>query len=642
MKLSEVKEKVSTHVFSLRFLGEDKDFEAEFRTDYFENNLSHFRYCIIYSILLYAALGVLDYAVFHDNLNKLLSIRFLIIIPIFAFGLFYTYNKNYAHLWRLTNNFFVVITSAGFIAMMMICSPPMNYTFYAGVIICLIFGYTFIRSYFLDASVAGLIVLALYVVAALSIKTPFNIFANNFAYLFIINFLGMIICYTTESSARREFMLRKMLEAEKENVEAANSNLEIKVKERTQELVHSTRQLKNEILERKKSEAQNRELENKLIQAHKLESIGTLAGGIAHDFNNILSSIIGFTELALGEVEKGTMIEDDLQEVYAGGKRAKELVNQILAFARQSEEEIKPVQVSPIVKELLKFIRSSIPTTIEIKSNINSDSLIMGNGTQIHQIMMNLCTNAAHALESSGGEIEVILEDESIEKKSELIELGLNEGEYLKIVVSDTGSGIDPSIIGSIFEPYFTTKEIGEGTGMGLAMVHGIVTSYEGKIFVDSKLGEGTEFKIYIPTTNQRLDSKPYEKEESPGGTEKILFIDDEAPIAKMGSQMLSRLGYDVTTRISGIDALELFREHPDRFDLVITDMTMPNITGTILSKELLKLNPDIPIILCTGYSKSITEETAQKLGIKAFGFKPFIQADLAKTVREVLDEAKG
>jgi signal transduction histidine kinase/ActR/RegA family two-component response regulator len=642
MELSEVKKKVATHLITLNFLGEKKDFETDFRKDYFENNLPHFRYCIIYSILLYAALGVLDYAVFHENLKQLLLIRFFIIIPIFSFGLFYTYNKNYVHLWRLANNFFVVMTSAGFIAMMIICQPPMNYTFYAGVIICLIFGYTFIRSYFLDASVAGLIVLALYVIAALGVETPFDIFVNNFVYLFIINFLGMIICYTTESSARREFMLRKMLQIEKENVETANTNLELKVKERTQELVQSTKQLKNEIEERKKSEAQNRELENKLIQAHKLESIGTLAGGIAHDFNNILSSIIGFTELALGEVKKGTMIEDDLQEVYAAGKRAKELVNQILAFARQSEEEIKPVQVSLIVKELLKFIRASIPTTIEIKSDINSDSLIMGNGTQIHQVMMNLCTNAAHAMESSGGEIKVILEDEFIDKKSELTDLGLCEGEHLKIVVSDTGTGIDPSIIGSIFEPYFTTKEIGEGTGMGLAMVHGIVTSYNGKIFVDSKLDEGTEFKIYIPTTSQRLDYKPYETEDFPGGSEKILFVDDEAPIAKMGSQMLSRLGYEVTTRISGIDALELFRETPDRFDLVITDMTMPNITGTILSKELLKLNPDIPIILCTGYSKSISEETAQKLGIKAFGFKPFIQADLAKTVRKVLDEVKG
>lgn len=636
MKLSDV-----THKISLKFPGENRDFEAEFRTDYFRKNLSHFRYCIVYSILLYAALGVLDYMVFHENLRQLLSIRFFVIIPIFLFGLLYTFNRNYVHLWRLANNFFVVITSAGFLVMMIICDPPMNYHFYAGVIICLIFGYTFIRSYFLDASAAGLIVLALYVAAALSIDTPFDIFMNNFAYLLIINFLGMIICYTTESSARREFMLKKMLRVEKENVEAANSNLEAKVKLRTQELVDRTNQLKNEIEERKKSEAQTRELENKLIQAHKLESIGTLAGGIAHDFNNILSSILGFTELALGEVEKGTMLEDDLQEVYAGGKRARELVKQILAFARQSEEETKPVQVSLIVKELLKFIRSSIPTTIEIKSDINSQSLVIGNGTQIHQVLMNLCTNAAHAMESTGGVLKVCLEDEFIDKESEMINAGLNEGEHLRIEVSDTGTGIDPSLIGSIFEPYFTTKEIGEGTGMGLAVVHGIIESYNGKILVESKVGEGTVFKIYLPTTSRRVDYIPYEKEDFPKGNEKILFIDDEAPIAKMGSQMLSRLGYEVTTRISGIDALELFRKKPDYFDLVITDMTMPNITGTVLSKELLKLNPDIPIILCTGYSKSITAETARKLGIKAFGYKPFIQADLAKTVRDVLDGAR-
>lgn len=384
------------------------------------------------------------------------------------------------------------------------------------------------------------------------------------------------------------------------------------------------------------------ELEAIIQHGQQLESIGNLAGGIAHDFNNILSSIIGFTELALDDAEIGTNIEDNLQEIYAAGKRAKNLVSQILAFARQSEKEIKPIQVDTVVEEVLQFIRSSIPTSIEIRKNIDSDSLIMGNSTQVHQIMMNLSTNAAHAMEDKGGILEVSLQDILINKGREKNLLGLKPGDYIEIKVSDTGVGIPPDILSSIFKPYFTTKDPGEGTGMGLAMVHGIVESYDGKITVDSKLGEGSVFKIHLPVTRKRRDHHSCESKELPSGTERILFVDDEAPIAKMGSQGLERLGYQVTTRTSSIEALELFRSKPDDFDLIITDMTMPNMAGDKLAIELMKIMPDIPVILCTGYSKKISDDSASDIGIKAFAYKPIVRADLAKTVRKVLDEAKS
>jgi PAS domain S-box-containing protein len=382
------------------------------------------------------------------------------------------------------------------------------------------------------------------------------------------------------------------------------------------------------------------ELEQRTQQNQKLESIGALAGGIAHDFNNILASVIGFTELALDEVERNTTIEDSLQEVYAAGKRAKDLVGQILAFARQSDEELKPIQVISIVEEVLKFIRSSIPTTIEIHQNIESDSLIMGNATRVHQVMMNLCTNAAHAMDENGGILEIGLKDVSIDSVANRRISGLKPGDYIELKISDTGAGIDPKIIGSIFEPYFTTKAPGEGTGMGLAMAHGIVETYGGKITVDSRLGEGTAFTIYLPITRKRQEHRPYVQGESPLGTEKVLFIDDEASIAKMGSQVLERLGYQVTTRTSSVEALKLFKSKPNEFDLVITDMTMPNMTGDALAVELMKTRPDIPVILCTGYSNKISDEVATELGIKAFAYKPIVKADLAKTVRKVLDEA--
>ncbi|MFC1825888.1 PAS domain S-box protein, partial [Thermodesulfobacteriota bacterium] len=383
-------------------------------------------------------------------------------------------------------------------------------------------------------------------------------------------------------------------------------------------------------------------LESQLRQAQKMDSIGNLAGGIAHDFNNILSSIIGYTELSLDDVERGSLIEDNLQEVYRAGKRARDLVKQILAFARQSNEEQQPIQVDTIAQEALKLIRSTIPTSIEIRQKLESNSLIMGNPTQVHQLFMNLCTNAAQAMEDRGGFIEVGLGDVAIDDRFSLVELGLKPGNYLKMTVSDTGSGIDPSIIDSIFEPYFTTKGVGEGTGMGLALVHGIVESHGGRITVDSELGKGTAFSIYLPIAKKRDAYQPYGQGELPSGHERILFVDDELPIAQMGSQILERLGYQVTVRTSSVEALELFRSRSNDFDLVITDMTMPNITGDQLSVELVKIRFDLPVILCTGYSKKITDEKAAKIGIKAFAYKPIVKADLAKTVRKVLDEAKG
>ncbi len=387
------------------------------------------------------------------------------------------------------------------------------------------------------------------------------------------------------------------------------------------------------VKEKEKAQAQ-------LMRSQKLESIGNLAGGIAHDFNNILSSIIGFTELALEDIPKGTVVEDSLQEVYTAGKRAKDLVRQILAFARQSDERKSPVQPGRVAKEVLKFIRSTIPTTIDIREDLASDTWIMGNATQVHQVLMNLCTNAAYAMEDSGGVLSVSLKDVVIEKKD--LSVGMREGRYIEIKVADTGVGIAPDKIESIFEPYFTTKGPGEGTGMGLAMAHGIIESYGGKITVDSQLGKGTTFSIYLPVTKKRSVHDAYVPEALPLGTESILFVDDELLIVKMGSQILERLGYSVTVRTSSIEALELFRAKPDAFDLVVTDMTMPNLTGDKLAVELMKIRSDIPVILCTGYSKKISDETAEEIGIKAFAYKPMVKADLAKTIRKVLKQAKA
>ncbi len=382
-----------------------------------------------------------------------------------------------------------------------------------------------------------------------------------------------------------------------------------------------------------------KKLEAQLQQAQKMEAIGTMAGGIAHDFNNILSSVIGYTELALDNEKKGTFQFNNLQEVLSAGNRAKDLVKQILTFSRQVDQKQKPIQVKPIVKEALKLLRVSIPSTVEIEQNVQSDALVMGDPTQIHQILMNLCTNAAHAMEDNGGLLTVRLLDAELDSDFISNHPGLTPGQYITLTVTDTGYGISPDVMEKIFDPFFTTKEKGKGTGLGLSVVHGIVRSHGGEIYVYSEPGKGSTFKVCLPAIESRF--KPEERVEKPipTGTERILFIDDEPVITNLGKQTLESLGYDVVARNSSIEALELFKEKKDHFDLVITDMTMPHMTGEKLAEKIIQIRPDIPVILCTGFSFMIDEQKALDLGIRAFISKPILKREIAEAIRKVLEE---
>ncbi len=394
--------------------------------------------------------------------------------------------------------------------------------------------------------------------------------------------------------------------------------------------------VKEDITQRKKLEAHFR-------QAQKLEAIGLLAGGIAHDFNNILSAIIGYTEISRFNVQPESQVAEYLAHVLEAGRRAKELINQIMMFSRETEQELKPIQVYLPVEQALKLIRASIPATIEIRSEILSQASALADATQVHQIVMNLCTNAAHAMKESGGLLQVSLTDITIDKEDHRETYPDTEpGDYIRLTVSDQGHGIDAFHLHRIFDPFFTTKEKGEGSGMGLSVVHGIVKSYGGSIYVHSRPGEETTFDLLIPALENAAPDTIAMQKPVPTGCESILFVDDEEMIVDSAKGMLESLGYRVMATTSASEALEAFRNNPEGFDMLVTDLTMPKTTGLELADKILQIRPDLPIVLCTGFGGNMNEEQIIRRGVRGIIFKPILRRDMAVAVRNALDGDDG
>jgi PAS domain S-box-containing protein len=398
-----------------------------------------------------------------------------------------------------------------------------------------------------------------------------------------------------------------------------------------------------DITKRKKAEKEKMELELQLSQQQKMEAVGTLAGGIAHDFNNILGAMQGYLELSLDDLPEDNCVREYLDQIVSCVDRAAKLVKQILTFSRkdQQEQEKEPVQISSIIKEVLGMLRSSLPATIKISRKIHADSsMVLADSTQIHQVLVNLCTNASHAMSENGGLLEVNLEDVDLTSETRIGDEHLGPGHYVKLSISDSGYGIEKEVVERIFEPFFTTKEVNEGTGLGLSVVHGIIKSHDGAIAVSSTPGQGTTFDILLPRLEsgeiQELQSSQLDTKDS----ELILLVDDEEMIINSTSQILERLGFDVIAKTNSIDALEAFQEEPDKFDLVVTDQVMPNMTGTQLSEKLLSIKPDIPIILCSVFPEDVNPEEVKKIGIKEFIAKPISMKKINKIIRKVLDKS--
>lgn len=389
-------------------------------------------------------------------------------------------------------------------------------------------------------------------------------------------------------------------------------------------------------------------LENQLRQAQKMESLGTLAGGIAHDFNNILTIILGYADIAQSVHAEGSSSWNDLREIKNASNRARELVKQILTFSRFSEQERSLLKLKALVREDVKLLRATIPTSIEIRADIDADcGSVLADANQMHQVIMNLCSNAYQAMRSTGGELSISLAGVHLTEGRFIGDVAVPADDYVRLQVRDSGTGIDKAVLERVFEPYFTTREKGEGTGLGLAVVHGIVKAHHGYITVESEVGRGTCVNVYFPRFDG--DDKDVaqvvgvsQAEVLPHGTEHILLVDDEKSVVEVERRILTKLGYQITPMQSSREAFEFFSRDPARFDLMITDMSMPEMTGAELSTRILAIRPDLPIVLCTGFNEEIDEKRAKEMGIRKFILKPPSHGLLARTIREALDEQAG
>jgi signal transduction histidine kinase/ActR/RegA family two-component response regulator len=637
---------MAIHPLSLAFTGACASLEQEFREHYATSSLVQLRWTLTLALLLYAVFGGLDFVLVPELLRRFWVVRFAVVVPTILIVIALSFSSGFGRFMQPAIAMLILVAGGGIIYMTIIGPSLIGRTYFAGLMLVLMIGCSVVRARFIWASTAGCLLALAYLVLSVSRgNLPREaMFINNF-FCLSANLVGMLASYNLEYYARSDYFTSHLLKIEQQKVLTVNLELEQTVQKRTALLALANKELRQEIDAHQRLDQEKKQLEEQLRQAQKMEAIGTLAGGIAHDFNNILAAIMGHTELALMQLEQKQQAQQCLSEVLRASDRAKDLVSQILSFSRRSDSEMKPLQINLIIKEALRLLRSSLPTTIRINTLIQDrNSVIIGNATQIHQIMMNLCTNAAHAMQGADGTLTVslklldIIPDRPDTPSARPSSLG--PGQYVCLMVADTGHGIPAHLINRIFDPYFTTKEKGVGTGLGLAVVHGIVQNHGGAIGVESTVGQGTIFNVCLPRVESGIKDEIKTLQTIPTGDERILFIDDDSALAELGGKLLATLGYQVLTETDPQHALQMCLEKPHAFDLIVTDLIMPGLTGEALAAEILKHAPQLPIIACTGFHEKLSKTRLLQSGIKGVLYKPITIHHMAQVIRQVLDGA--
>ncbi len=639
--MSDQKAHIPYNLFSLAYTGEWKHLEPLYIEHHARSSLTRVRIAMLVGLSFYLLFSVLDAIVVPNHKAVFWLIRFGVICPVVLGVYWFSFRPGFIRYNQHCLFFMCLVGGLGIVLMVVLADPPATYSYYAGIILVFITIYTFIRMRFLWAVACSWLIFLCYEIGAVGfVKTPVTILVSNNFFFVSANILCMLAGYSIEINSRNRFLSNYRLEQARNELAAVNRDLDRRVRERTRELLETNAALNKEIQEKIVSEKTRIMMEKELNRKQKLEAIGILAGGIAHDFNNILSAVIGYSELILQSLESGSGAHAHVSAILKAGKRAADLVRQILTFSSQTEQDVGPVKLSQVVTEALKLIRATLPAGIEIIQTIESDSLIEADESQLHRIVMNLCTNAYQAMDEEKGIIAVRVENRMIGQDLDRTSEPPVPGKYVALSVSDNGSGMTPDVMEKIFDPFFTTKTPDGGTGMGLSVVHGIVKQYHGFIQVTSSPGKGTTFVIFLPVFRGDLSAEPFESAKLPPGSESILVVDDESALAHIMAKSLEALGYSVKSFADSAEALGYFSDHVREFDAVVTDYNMPKMNGIELSEKILAMRPDIPIVLCTGHGRNITRQHIESKGIRALLMKPVSRHSIATTLRNILHKS--